>query len=128
MTADSGNPIDPEQRRARILFAGVLVLSISTYFSASSVLPQIQWWDLGPGQAAWLTTAVQIGFVGGALLSSLFNLSDIVSPKHVILAGALGATIVNTLLLVADAAGVGILLRFPAGFSLAGVHPPTPPR
>ena len=75
---------------------------MSTWFSASAVIPQLRvQWDLSDSAAAWLTIAVQLGFVFGALISSLVNLSDVVSPRHVILGGAIGAAIVNGLLVIA---------------------------
>jgi hypothetical protein len=40
-------------------------------------------WDLSDSAAAWLTIAVQLGFVFGALISSLVNLSDIISPRAI---------------------------------------------
>jgi MFS family permease len=111
--------------RALALLAVTLVLSMSTWFSASAVIPQLrEAWELSPSAAAWLTIAVQIGFVCGAVVSSLLNLSDIVSPRHVILGGAIGAATANALLQVADGATIGIPLRFATGFFLAGVYPP----
>lgn len=110
---------------ALALMAATLILAMSTWFSASAVLPQLrEIWNLSPGTSAWLTIAVQIGFVCGALLSSLLNLPDIVAPRHVILGGALGAAGANALMQVAGGPGVGILLRFATGFFLAGVYPP----
>jgi MFS family permease len=89
------------------------------------VIPQLRvQWDLSDSAAAWLTIAVQLGFVFGALISSLVNLSDVVSPRHMILGGAVGAATVNGLLVIAGAGGVGIALRFATGFFLAGVYPP----
>lgn len=111
--------------RALTLLAVTLVLSMSTWFSASAVIPQLkEIWSLSPGASAWLTIAVQIGFVCGALVSSLLNLSDIISPRHVILGGAIGAAVANLLLDLASGAAVGIPLRFATGFFLAGVYPP----
>ncbi len=111
--------------RTLVLLAVTLVLSMSTWFSASAVIPQLRvQWDLSDSAAAWLTIAVQLGFVCGALVSSLLNLSDIVSPRHVILGGAVGAATVNGLLVIAGSAAVGIPLRFATGFFLAGVYPP----
>jgi SAM-dependent methyltransferase len=68
--------------------------------------------------AAWLTIAVQLGFVCGALVSSLLNLPDVVSPRHVILGGSIGAATANGLLEVAGGGAVGIPLRFVTGFFL----------
>jgi MFS family permease len=111
--------------RALVLLAVTLVLAMSTWFSASAVIPQLRvQWELSDSAAAWLTIAVQLGFVCGALISSLLNLSDIVSPRHVILGGAVGAATVNGLLAITGSAAVGIPLRFATGFFLAGVYPP----
>jgi MFS family permease len=111
--------------RVLALLALTLVLGMSTWFSASAVIPQLrQTLDLSPSAAAWLTIAVQLGFVTGALVSSLFNISDIVSPRHVILGGTVGAALANLLLLFAAAPISAIPLRFVTGFFLAGVYPP----
>ena len=108
-----------------MLLAVALVLAMTTWFSASAVVPQLRVeWDLSDSSAAWLTIAVQLGFVCGALVSSILNLSDVVSPRHVILGGSVGAAGVNGLLLVAGGAAAGVPLRFATGFFLAGVYPP----
>jgi MFS family permease len=107
------------------LLATALVFSMTTWFSASAVVPQLRAeWGLSGSAAAWLTIAVQLGFVCGALVSSFLNLSDIVSPRHVILGGSLGAAAANALLGAAGGAAAGIPLRFATGFFLAGVYPP----
>jgi MFS family permease len=111
--------------RALVFLAITLVLSMSTWFSASAVIPQLkEAWDLSPRVAPWLTIAVQIGFVCGAVVSSLVNLADIIAPKHVILGGAIGAATANAFLQTAGGPSVGIPLRFATGFFLAGVYPP----
>jgi MFS family permease len=110
---------------ALALMAATLVLSMSTWFSASAVLPQLrEAWHLSSGVSAWLTIAVQIGFVCGAIVSSLLNLPDVIAPRHVILGGAIGAAAANALVQIADGPVVGIPLRFATGFFLAGVYPP----
>jgi len=115
----------PKRWIALALLATILVLSMSTWFSASAVIPQLRIeWNLSPSTAAWLTIAVQLGFVCGALVSSLLNLSDIVPSARIILIGAIGTATVNVLLNVAGNAAVGIPLRFATGFFLAGVYPP----
>ena len=98
---------------------------MSTWFSATAVVPQLrEEWSLSAAAASWLTIAVQLGFVAGALVSSVFNLSDVLPARAVILAGALGASAVNALLLAADGPALAIPLRFATGFFLAGVYPP----
>ena len=103
-----------------------LILAMSTWFSASAVIPQLrEVWKISSTSAAWLTIAVQMGFVCGALISSLLNLSDIISPRHIILGGAIGAAIANMSLLGTNGIVVAILIRFTTGFFLAGVYPPS---
>jgi MFS family permease len=115
----------PGRWTALALLSLTLVLSMSPWFSASAVIPQLRvLWDVSDTAAAWLTIAVQLGFVCGAVVSAVLNLSDVVSPKHVILGGSVGAASANALLAVADGAAVGIPLRFATGFFLAGVYPP----
>jgi MFS family permease len=111
--------------RALGLLSVTLVLSMTCWFSASAVIPQLRVeWTLSDSAAAWLTIAVQLGFVCGALVSSLLNLPDIVSPRHVILGGSIGAAIANGFLEAAGGGAIGIPLRFTTGFFLAGVYPP----
>lgn len=115
----------PKKWRSLTLLAITLILSMSTWFSASAVLPQLkELWNLSTGTSAWLTIAVQIGFVSGALISSLTNLSDILSAKYVILFGSIGSSLANIFLIKVDGVALGICLRFATGFFLAGVYPP----
>src|SRR5205085_2572551 len=73
----------------------------------------------------WLTLSVQIGFVVGTLLSALFNLPDIISPRHLFTVTAICGAIVNAAFgWFAHSASVGITLRFLTGMFLAGVYPP----
>ena len=124
--ADLGNLAAPPGRaRALALLAVSLVLAMTTWFSASAVVPQLRAeWDLGDTAAAWLTIAVQLGFVAGALVSSVLNVADVVAPRLVILTGAAGAAAANVLLAGVSSAGPAIPLRFLTGFFLAGVYPP----
>ncbi len=120
---DADRPRD--RARALTLLSVTLVFSMSTWFSASAVIPQLrEAWHLSPTAAAWLTIAVQVGFVCGALASSLVNLSDIVAPRHVILIASVGAATANLALLAAGGAAAGIPLRLATGFFLAGIYPP----
>ncbi len=102
-----------------------MILAMSTWFSASAVIPQLRSdWDLGDGTAAWLTIAVQIGFVVGALIAAALNLSDVHRPQRVILFGALGAAAANGLIVFADGPAAALPLRFITGAALAQVYPP----
>jgi MFS family permease len=113
------------RRRALGFLSLALVFAMTTWFSATAVVPQLrEEWDLGDTAAAWLTIAVQVGFVVGALLASALSVADVFSPRVVILAGALGAAAANGVLLVAGGPDVGLAARLATGFCLAGVYPP----
>ncbi len=112
-------------RRTLTLLAVALVCSMATWFSASAVIPQLRDdWDLSKNAAAWLTIAVQLGFVAGALVSSLFNVADVIAPHIVVFVGSAGAAAANLLLLTAHGPAAAIPLRLATGFFLAGVYPP----
>jgi MFS family permease len=113
------------ERRALALISLALVLAMTPWLSASAVVPQLrEEWGLSDSAAAWLTIAVQIGFVAGAIASSVVNLADVLSPRTVILGGTLGAGIANALLAASDGPAAAIALRFATGVFLAGVYPP----
>lgn len=120
------NTSDPVGRLRPLFFLSIaLVLGMSTWFSASSIIPQLQeTWTLTDTSKAWLTIAVQLGFVAGALVSAALNISDRIRPQVVILIGGVGAGVANLVLIWAGGPFVGIPLRFTAGFFMAGVYPP----
>ena len=98
---------------------------MSTWLSATAVIAQLRSeWGLSDAQGSWLTIAVQLGFVAGALTSSFVNLPDLLPPNRVIACGAVGAALVNALLISVRSAGPAITLRFLTGFFVAGVYPP----
>lgn len=110
--------------RTLVLLSVILVLTMTTWFSASAVLPQLRdAWDLSDGEAAWLTISVQLGFVTGAVVSSLLNLSDVVPPMRLLTLGAVGAAVANLAVSVAEGSAPAIALRAATGFFLAGVYP-----
>jgi len=122
--ADRGG--DPAGRWGALAVLGTaMVLSMSTWFSASAVLPQLrEQWGLSTTMGSWLTIAVQLGFVVGALGSALVNLADRVAPRQLILYGSIGAAAANLGLLWVSDAGSAIALRLVTGASLAAVYPP----
>jgi MFS family permease len=113
------------RRRALGVLAFALVLSMTTWLSASAVIPQLrEEWNLADTGAAWLTIGVQLGFVAGAIVSSVLNIADLVAPRIVILVGSLGAAAVNLILVTVSSATGAVPLRLATGFFLAGVYPP----
>ncbi len=114
-----------EQRRQLALLAIALVLAMSTWFSTAAVLGQLrEVWDLSNSEASWLTIAVQLGFVAGALVSALTNLADRVPPLRLLLIGAAGAAAANAVITSADGFEQAVALRFVTGAFLAAVYPP----
>ena len=123
---DTDPGADPAGRHGALwLLSVALICGMSTWFSATAVVPQLtDVWDLSSSQKAWLTIAVQLGFVAGALVSAVFNVADRVRPQVLILAGCVGAGLANLGLVWSGGAGAGIPLRFMTGFFMAGVYPP----
>ena len=79
---------------------------------------------LSASQTAWLTMAVQGGFVIGTLISALVNLPDIVNPRRLFAAGCVVAAMANAALVRADGAVMLIALRVVTGAALAWVYLP----
>lgn len=102
------------------------LLTMSLWFSATAVAPELAAaWALTPTETAWLTVAVQFGFVTGALLSAVLTLSDVVQPRYLFAASALfGAAVTALLAGVVGSPLPAIGLRFLTGVALAGVYPP----
>jgi MFS family permease len=128
MTAALVSP-DKATERARI---GILlticicvVLSMSTWFSTAAVVPQLRVeWQISDTSAAWLTIAVQLGFVCGAMIVAATGLADLVTPRRLMATAAVGAAIANLGLVWVSGAGSAIGLRFLTGLFMAGIYPP----
>jgi MFS family permease len=114
-----------EQGRALALVAGCTFLSMSVWFAATFVLPQlVAHWDLGTGASRAVTIMVQLGFVTGAVVSAGLGLPDAVRSPHLMACGALGAALTNALVLVAPNTATLLALRLLTGVCLALVYPP----
>jgi MFS family permease len=116
----------PSRWRALALVASAELLGMSLWFSASAVAPALKVeWGLTDSAAAWLTLAVQLGFVAGTLVSALGNLPDVFSTRRLFAVSAcLGAAANAALALSAHGPVSAVALRFLTGFFLAGVYPP----
>jgi len=111
------------RERALALLALAMLLSMTTWFSASAVIPQLKAaWGLSPSAAAWLTIAVQVGFVVGALASSALSLADVFATRKVFALSAVAAAATNMLLVTARGPSTGIPLRFRIGSGAAGCY------
>lgn len=111
--------------RMLVLLTGAVILSMTTWFSATAILPQLTaQWQLSGLAQTWMTNGVQLGFVAGALSLSLVNLPDIAPLRLLMGIAAALAAVFNLALLLAPSAEVAIALRFLTGIALAGVYPP----
>ena len=111
--------------RQQALVAVVQVLGLSVWFSATAVAPALRAvWQISAAAAVWLTAAVQLGFVVGAVASTVLNLADRFRPERLLAVSALGAA-ACTACLAAFARGLGdaVALRALTGMFLAGVYP-----
>ncbi|WDS37882.1 MFS transporter [Pseudoxanthomonas sp.] len=112
--------------RALGVLALALVLTMSPWFSATAVLPQLRaLYGFGDSVGAWLTIAVQLGFVLGAVGSAASGLADRVPLRRLVIGSALAVAACNALLLVAHSPAQWLLLRVATGVFLAGVYPPS---
>ncbi len=113
------------KRASVTLLAAAAVLSMSLWFVSAAILPEIvAEGGLGPGRAAALSSAVQIGFVLGAVALAVHGTADRYDPRRVILLSALVAAAANLGLLVTPLGGPAqMVLRAVTGAGLAGVYP-----
>lgn len=111
--------------RMLLLLALAELLGMAVWFSASAVMPTLTVeWALNEGQQAWLTMAVQVGFVTGALASAVLTLPDRVKGGRLFTASAALAGLSTLLIpLVGQSVELAMVLRFLTGVFLAGVYP-----
>ncbi|TPI36824.1 MFS transporter [Mesorhizobium sp. B3-1-9] len=120
-----GMAADSERWRVLSLLCLAVVLSLTTWFSATAILPELKReLALGASAEAWLTNGVQVGFVLGALAASFVNLPDLVRLGRLMAAAALVAALANASLLLHTGPGGVIAARIVTGAALAGVYPP----
>ena len=100
-------------------------LGMTLWFSATAVTPAlVAEFRMAPEHAAWLTIAVQAGFVVGTLASAVANLADVLNARVLFFLGALAGAAANAAVLVAASSSTVIALRFVTGIALACVYPP----
>ena len=100
-------------------------LGMTLWFSATAVTPVlVNEFRMAPDRAAWLTMAVQAGFVVGTLGSAAVNLADVLNARVLMCLGALAGAAANAGVLAASTPEIVIGLRFLTGMALACVYPP----
>ncbi|MET4805914.1 MFS transporter [Limibacillus sp. MBR-115] len=110
---------------ALLLLALSEVAAMALWFSASAVLPVLTaQYDLSPFQQSLFTSAVQVGFVCGSLVSAFFGLADRLDARRFFSGAAIIAALANAgLLLVEPTSPIVPLFRFITGAAMAGVYP-----
>lgn len=125
MDASATQPMASGKWRSIAIIAIAQIAAMSLWFVSAAILPEIvAEADIGPGRAAALASAVQAGFVAGALISAILGLADRFDPRTVFLLSALLAAAANAALLLTTVGGPAqIALRFGTGVCLAGIYP-----
>jgi MFS family permease len=120
--AESGTlpAVSPRVQLAWLSLA--MFLGMTLWFSATAAnAPIIGEFQLTSAQIAWLTMAVQGGFVIGTLVSALLNLPDVLSPRRLFNVGCIAGAVANALLAVADSPSTIIMLRLLTGAASATI-------
>lgn len=127
LIGQNGKPSDTSRIAWRMLAALAVAefLGMTLWFSATAVTPVlVEEFRMSPGSAAWLTMAVQAGFVVGTLGSAAANLADILNGRVLLFLGALAGALANASVLLVSTPESVIALRFLTGMALACVYPP----
>jgi MFS family permease len=115
----------PVKRRSISLLVLAEMAGMSLWFTSAAVLPDmVREGAIAPSRQALLSTAVQAGFVVGALSVAISGIADRFDPRRVFAVSAFAAALANAMLLVAPLGGdAAIAARFLTGALLAGVYP-----
>ncbi|MFT4881701.1 MAG: MFS family permease [Salinirussus sp.] len=113
-----------ERRRALVVTATALFLSVLVWFNYSAVLPQVvEAWGLTGVEAGVVFGAFQAGYLVAVLPAG--RLADSHSPRWLIAVGAAGTALPSlAFAAVADGVLLGAVLRFLSGVFVAGVYVP----
>ncbi len=113
---------------SRLILPGLVVAQLfgtSLWFSSSAALPSlIRDWGLSQADGGLMISAVQVGFILGALLFALTNLADVLPPTKIFLTSAVVGATVNVLFAYsASQLSEALVYRFITGLALAGIYP-----
>src|SRR5436309_2425735 len=100
-------------------------LCTSLWFAGNAIAPEIlSGHHLDVGFLAHLTSAVQLGFIGGCVLFALLGISDRYAPSWVFFICSLIAALFNLGMVIGGIGATGLIAaRFFTGFFLAGIYP-----
>ena len=116
----------PAGRRLSItVIAASQVAAMTLWFSATAIIPALQAeHGLDSTTASLFTSAVQLGFVVGTLVSAFLGLADRWDPRRLFMWSALVAAVANGAILLLDPSSAPVIaLRFTTGVCMAGIYP-----
>lgn len=123
-TADV-SPAPPGKLCALALLCLAEIAVLSLWFVSAAILPEMAAeGEFSAERGAALSTAVQLGFVTGAVLIAVLGLADRFDPRTVICISAAIAAAANAALLITPLGGwLQVALRAVTGACMAGVYP-----
>ena len=122
-TLRSGDESRPWRALGLVSLSTILVLSV--WFSTNAIAPALEMEKgISTADLAWLTIAVQLGFVFGTLISAVLNLADRFSARRLFAISAVLAAVLNLAVIPLDGFWAIAAVRFGTGAFLAGVYPP----
>ncbi len=97
----------------------------SLWFAGNAIMTDIaRQLQLAPAYLAYITSAVQSGFIAGTLVFAILSIADRFSPSRVFFTCAIIAAVVNLTISFEGISLPGLVLcRFLTGFFLAGIYP-----
>ena len=115
----------PAPRRVLPILVLAQFLGTSPWFAVNAVMPDLQRAFGWPASAVGtLTSAVQFGFIAGALVFALLAIADRFPPRRVFLLCAVcGAACTVAATAMASSFGALVVWRALTGFFLAGIYP-----
>lgn len=115
------------RNRTLVIFLIVIAqfFCVSLWFASNAVIDGLsEHYQLPNGYETYLTILVQIGFIAGTLVFSLFALADRIKPSLLFFFSALLASLFNYSIVFDHNTVYSLfLLRFLTGFFLAGIYP-----
>ncbi|PPR61293.1 MAG: hypothetical protein CFH10_01202, partial [Alphaproteobacteria bacterium MarineAlpha4_Bin2] len=102
-----------------------MVAALGLWFSASAIVPALRVQEnLDPVTASMFSSAVQLGFVAGTVISAVLVLADRIDPRRFFALSSVVAAAVNAAILLFEPASLMVILcRFVTGMCMAGIYP-----
>ncbi|MBT3943492.1 MAG: MFS transporter [Chloroflexi bacterium] len=125
ITLDVPTDHTAERRKTLAVVSLATLFGLSVWFSTNAVGPALETEKgFSTGDLAWLTIAVQLGFVAGTLIIAVTNLADLINARFVFGVSAAIAGLLNLGVIPLDDFNSVLSIRFATGIFLAGVYPP----